>query len=47
MSAFFRARVLLGFCLSFSLTFVWVNGWENAAGDMKDVLALIVAALPG
>jgi len=24
-----------------------MNGWENAAGDMKDLLAIIVAALPG
>jgi hypothetical protein len=47
MAAFFRARVFLAFCLSFSLTFVWMNGWENAAGDMKGLLALIVAALPG
>jgi hypothetical protein len=44
MTGFSRVMVA---ALAFGLTFVWVNGLETAVGDMKDLLALVVAALPG
>jgi hypothetical protein len=45
MTDFFRAMVVAA--LAFSLTFVWMNGLETAVGDMKDLLAMVVATLPG